>query len=307
MPRALFAAALLALAAALPSAVVAATPVRPPLEGLWDTPGGRVELRVKRGKVSGVLTSPAEGVVIAAGTKVLEGMFFEDNLSADIRLGVVVPGCADAPGKAFAVLLLTKKGKLTGGVSSRAACAKSASAVAFLRSTDQGTSARTAHGTVGDAPQAGSYDPHGQRTAPLPASVAELMADAAGHLNEGRFEEARKQFLAAIKKDPTIGEAYNGVGVTYYARNDFEQAIDWYKNGLEATPGFGDLYYNLACAYSLLGKKPMALRYLKLAAAKGYTELEALDKDTDLTTLREEAEFLEIRSAMETPAAPLPP
>jgi hypothetical protein len=62
----------------------------------------------------------------------------------------------------------------------------------------------------------------------------------------------------------------------------------------------------MACSYALKGKKPLALRYLRLAANKGYTEVEALDGDTDLESLREEPEFKEIREQMVNPPPPVP-
>lgn len=298
----------LALLAALPALTAhAGKPAAPGLDGVWETPAGRVELKRTADKVAGVLVEPAPASKLPKGTSVLTGTFFEDNLSADLRAAVLAPeACGEGKETAFVLLLLTKKGKLTGGVSTKAKCAADRSTATFVRAGAGAGPAREKK-MLGDQAPEGTYDPRGHRSAPLVDSVRGLMEQAQEQLAEGRFEQARKLFQQALQKDPKLGEAYNGVGVTYYARNAFEDAIDWYKRGLEAAPGFGDLYYNLACGYALVGKKTHALRYLKLAAAKGFTEVAALDEDHDLDTLREEPEFKAIRELMDAPPAPLPP
>ena len=45
-------------------------------------------------------------------------------------------------------------------------------------------------------------------------------------------------------------------------------------------------------------RKPMALRYFKLAVKKGYTEVEAIDGDHDLDPIREEPEFAALRQQL---------
>jgi hypothetical protein len=277
--------------------------VRPAVEGVWETPAGRLEIRRKGEKVLGKLISVRGSSPLPVGTLALEGTYFEDNLSGELRLGVVAPECGAAAGRAFVTLLLTRSGKLTGGASSDAACARDLPGVTFIRA--EPAAAPAGHMAAPPVPD-GTYDPRGVRIRELPKTTRSLMLEAQAALTTGRFEEARRLFEAVLATDSKVGEAYNGVGATFYARNDYDAAIDWYKRGLEAAPGFGDLYYNLACAYSLLGKKNMALRYLRLASAKGYVEIEPMDKDPDLDPLRDEAEFKGIRAAMEAPAVPLP-
>ncbi len=70
-------------------------------------------------------------------------------------------------------------------------------------------------------------------------------------------------------------------GVTFYARGDFDEALAWYKRALEADPRFGDAYYNMACLYALQGHKPLALRYLRLAALNRYSDEAQLQEDPD--------------------------
>jgi tetratricopeptide (TPR) repeat protein len=146
----------------------------------------------------------------------------------------------------------------------------------------------------------------GRRTRPLPGSVKALLTDGQQYMDEGQFEKAREQFERALGIDPTVGETYNGIGATFALRNDYDTAIDWYKRGLEASPGFGDIYYNMACAYAQRGKGRLALRYLKLAATKGYKEVSALDADHDLDPIRNDPEFRAIHEIMAASAPPPP-
>jgi dienelactone hydrolase len=50
-------------------------------------------------------------------------------------------------------------------------------------------------------------------------------------------------------------------------------------------------YYNLAAAYALWGKTKDALKNLKLAAEKGFDNLELLENDRDMDSLRRTAEY----------------
>lgn len=126
----------------------------------------------------------------------------------------------------------------------------------------------------------------------------ENMEQAVGHMGSGFFERARKNFKAATQLDPTRPEAFNGIGVTYYARGDYQEALRWYKRALEVDPNFGDAYYNMACIYSLMKKKALAFRYLHIAALNGYAEFQAMEADEDLNNLRGDQRYQEILKEM---------
>lgn len=264
----------------------------PVLEGFWDGPSGRLELKRKGDKVGGVLVAGTDASPFQKTTFVLEGTFFEDNLTAEVRLGVVAPACGLSEKKAFVMLLLTRSGKLTGGVSSPEPCAKDVSSITFFRAEKQSPGAAVHR--AGDI-------------APVSGDIDAVLREGLGLLETGRFEAARKVFLRGVELAPARGEAYNGVGVTFALRREWREAIEWYKKGLEAAPGFGDLYYNLACAYSQMEKPKMALRYLKLSASKGWSDFKVMDADPDLANLRASPEYAEIRSLMESPLPPPPP
>jgi tetratricopeptide (TPR) repeat protein len=276
------------------------------VNGFWDAPGGRVALKNKDGHVLALLVHPNEGVALKASDKVLDGTLEEDNLTADVRLGILTPKCAGTDETAFAVLLVTRSGKLTGGISAKAPCAAGLSSVTLHRVNPAAGKPETAGSPAAAVraaePAPDDYDPLGRRAKPLAGSVKALLTDGKQYMDEGQFEKAREQFERALGVDPKIGETYNGIGATFALRNDYDTAIDWYKRGLEAAPGFGDIYYNMACAYAQRNKAQLALRYLKLAATKGYTEISALDADHDLDPIRDQPGFRAIRDLMVTSA-----
>lgn len=141
-------------------------------------------------------------------------------------------------------------------------------------------------------PHAKGYDPRDARTTGTQGDEAgRALRRGLGLLQRGLFERARKSFREAVQADPKRAEAYNGVGVTYYARTDLAEALAWYKKALDVDPGFGDAYYNMACAYALDGHQELALRYLKLAALNHYSEREQFEQDPDLTSLHATPEW----------------
>lgn len=63
-----------------------------------------------------------------------------------------------------------------------------------------------------------------------------------------------------------------------------------------------DALYNAACAYSLLGDRARAIEYLSLAIDAGFKDSAQLAKDTDLDSLRNDAEFRRLAARVATAA-----
>ncbi len=157
-------------------------------------------------------------------------------------------------------------------------------------------------GTVADGDQtleAEVKGPDPERYAHNTDDWQSVMEQGAVHMGNGFFERARRRFRQATKLDPTRPEAYNGIGVTYYARNDYQEALRWYKKALEVEPNFGDAYYNMACIYALQRKKNLAFRYLHIAALNGFVQPDVLAQDPDLNNLRDDPRYQKILRQMQ--------
>lgn len=109
------------------------------------------------------------------------------------------------------------------------------------------------------------------------------------------------------------------MGQTYlaelYSRTDqFEKAIDMYRAAIASTGGQqqGTTYYNMACAYSRMGKKKEACDALKRAVGASFRNVQWMKKDGDLDAIRGEPEYRAIErelSGVESldPESPHPP
>jgi hypothetical protein len=62
--------------------------------------------------------------------------------------------------------------------------------------------------------------------------------------------------------------------------------------------------YNLACALARSGRGDESLEWLEKAAAAGFSQLEQLDGDPDLASLREDPRWQQVRQAVERQARP---
>ena len=68
----------------------------------------------------------------------------------------------------------------------------------------------------------------------------------------------------------------------------YPEAIRLYEELIEERPNNQTALYNMACAYSLTGKKEEALVYLQKSLEAGFVNFAHLEKDPDLDPLREE-------------------
>lgn len=73
----------------------------------------------------------------------------------------------------------------------------------------------------------------------------------------------------------------------------YDEAIEWNKKILEATPDAGN-YYDAACLYSRMNKKSEAIKYFKESLELGYRNFVHIEEDTDLDAIRDMQEFKEL-------------
>jgi dienelactone hydrolase len=75
------------------------------------------------------------------------------------------------------------------------------------------------------------------------------------------------------------------------ASRDYREAAFSLSLSVRIRPESATLFYNLACAYALGGRKGDAITALKRAIANGFSDVATLETDRDLDTLRGEAAF----------------
>lgn len=85
----------------------------------------------------------------------------------------------------------------------------------------------------------------------------------------------------------------------HYKRKDYSLMATRLELAAEIRPDNARLLYDLASAYALGGRKRKALDALGKAVADGYSDVEKIKTDDDLTSLRGETEFKRIVASLE--------
>lgn len=279
---------LILIAAPAPAAFAA------PLSGTFSSPLGAISISETDGNVVGkILDGKKNACGFPKGTVVLQGSRLDDSVVGTLHACKLVTDTCAGPLDGAAMLLITKAGAVISGAVHLDAgpCAtplKGDSVVLKKGGSGGGTS-----GKKPDAPKLPKGTTPRQRAESLAAEAHKIMNE-----NEGNAELARAKLQEAVQIDPTYSEGYIGVGVTYYARERYDEALDWYKKAIEANPANGDAYYNTGCVYALKGDKEQALRYLKIALLNGYVQLNTLQTDPDLKKLEGDPTFEKLKTGV---------
>jgi hypothetical protein len=267
------------VAAALLSSTAA---IAGPLAGTYSSPLGPVTISEKDGNVVGTIAGK-NACSFPKGQKVIEGSRLDDSIVGTLHACKTGDGCA-GPVEGAAMLLITKGGAtLSGAVHLDAAkCETPLKGDSIILKKAQSADKATTTQKQPIDKKAGSPR---ERAEKLSHEAEAMMKE-----NDGNAEGARAKFQEAVAADSTYGQGYVGVGVTYYVRERYDEAIEWYKKALEVDPADGDAYYNMGCVYALKGDTEQALRYLRIAIMNGYVQ-PSWDQDPDLKSLQGNATF----------------
>ncbi len=92
--------------------------------------------------------------------------------------------------------------------------------------------------------------------------------------------------------DDARGHMYYAVDLAQVGRKE-EAKVEAAK-ALELSPDDPLMLYNATCFYAQMGEKPLAIEALKNAITAGYANFEWLARDTDLDSIRNEPEYIEL-------------
>ncbi len=79
-----------------------------------------------------------------------------------------------------------------------------------------------------------------------------------------------------------------------YTQQDADESVRHLQTAVALRPNDGNILYNAACTYGILGKKADALDTLKKAIKAGYGNLNWVAKDSDLDCLHDDPEFQQL-------------
>lgn len=109
--------------------------------------------------------------------------------------------------------------------------------------------------------------------------------------NQKDLKEAKSLFISSLLKHPSAVTYYE-LGNIHMDLKDYPKALECYqmaeKIGYEP---FSKVLYNLACVYSQLDSLELAGNFLEYSIQAGYTNIDNINKDKDLTKLRETWRF----------------
>jgi hypothetical protein len=283
------------------------------LDGPWELPIGVIRIVQNGNKITGKLTWKNKLCPFKIGEQIFNGILLEDSVSGRVRYCLKGEECSGDDWAIF-VMVVAREAKLLSG----AAHYKPTACQVAGKGKGDGLTLRKLKPrppappqppkSPPDKPAPDKSDNHQMQVEVKPLNPDDytknkdqwrsVMEEAKAFMDSGFFERARKKFIEASELDPTRPEAFNGIGVTYYARQDYDEALSWYKKSLEADPNFGDAYYNMACIYSLKKKLDLAFNYLHIAALDGFVAFEGIEQDPDLVNLRSDRRCAEILKEM---------
>lgn len=101
-----------------------------------------------------------------------------------------------------------------------------------------------------------------------PASSADIwdkMGMAWHHLYA--FDQARRDYLKALRLRPNFPQALNNLGAVYYAKKDYRRAVKYYRKALALQPRSAAIDNNLGAAWFALGKNDLGTAAYRAAFA----------------------------------------
>ena len=164
----------------------------------------------------------------------------------------------------------------------------------MARGQSQGESSNKAMEQQKEAPQA---PPHPE---PLLGQEPTLFTQALVLHKDGRLQEAKKMYEAALERSPNLVSALNNLGTIHIGEKDYSQAHAVLEKATLADPSYADPYYNLACLFALQTDVEQSLFYLKKAIAADDTVRDRARGDKDLENLRGHVEYERIVKGLET-------
>ncbi len=107
-------------------------------------------------------------------------------------------------------------------------------------------------------------------------------------------EFQRSFYESAVRIDPNNLECLIQLGDLYSRRGQYEKGLEIDARLVELCPQESIFHYNLACSYSRLNQHEEALVSLRKAIQLGFEDLDSLQNDEDLETLRLTAGFQQL-------------
>ncbi|MFG0326481.1 MAG: tetratricopeptide repeat protein [Phycisphaerales bacterium JB037] len=139
---------------------------------------------------------------------------------------------------------------------------------------------------VGSPASAGVLTGTEAASAPTLAQPSTAAQDAQRAWQAQDYEGAIEPLRQVVKEQPGNGQAWFQLGYALHVTGEYEQAIPIHKKAAEFPQARPTALYNLACAYALTDKADKAFKTLHSAAKFGMRDVQLIEQDSDLESLR---------------------
>lgn len=99
--------------------------------------------------------------------------------------------------------------------------------------------------------------------------------------DQGKLDQAAKEFKEVIRLTPKIGKPYNDLGKVYALQGKLEEATEMFSNAVRLNPGLAQARWNLGNAWLQKGRVAAGLAEMKAGVALSPEDVEAHRKMAD--------------------------
>jgi len=123
---------------------------------------------------------------------------------------------------------------------------------------------------------------------------------ALGHFHElsGEYEKAAVEYQKALVQNPDYTDAQIGLGQVYCALKKYDLALNQLQSVLKSHPELTYVYYAIGSVYAVKGEKDQAISWLKKAVDRGFSNVEHMNRDSFLDSIRKDTRFVKLMSAL---------
>jgi len=143
------------------------------------------------------------------------------------------------------------------------------------------------------------------RTGPLAFLSAYLAAvPAAGRILPAEIEQWRADLVAGYARDPILASRSRRDGLKLLSQSKNKEAAAALKQAVALDPTDAISAYNLACAESIAGHSGKAMKWLRAAFERGFTDAKHAAADDDLARLHDRKDFKDLIEAQRRAGKP---
>jgi len=111
------------------------------------------------------------------------------------------------------------------------------------------------------------------------------------HREQQAWSKAAAIYRQLVEDDPQDAASWYGLGLALHAQGRYAEAAPAHRRAAEGSWRAHHAYYNLACAYAMLGLPDQALDALDRAVAAGFANREWIAHDVQLDAIRDDPRF----------------